>query len=440
MTATLAAGAAPAPPTGIRWLALAGLAVLAGTFGGLALWSATMPLSSAAVAPGSVVVDSNRKAVQHLEGGTVKAIRVKEGDRVAAGQLLVELDNARVATVLAALEPLVLINAAQRARLAAERRGEGEIVFPAELLGGGGADRQAILEDQRAFLAKRRAALDSARARLAGEREQALALAQGLDRQAEFQRSSVELTQQELGNNEKLAAKGSSSQQRVREVRRALAQFLREEEDLRTQAEEQRRKAEASALEIRRVEDEFAERVETELQAAERERYQLAQRLGQAHEELDRLRVVAPVTGTVVNLVVHTVNGVVAPQATLLEIVPADDPLVIEARVRPVDIEGLEPGMPVEVRFPGLRDKRLPRLQGRLETVSADLVTDGGSTGASPYFRARARVGDDALRVVGRENLRPGMPVEIMIIKGSRTVVEYLLGQAGDFLAHAMRE
>lgn len=429
--------AAP-PPTQIRSFVFAGLAVVACTFGGLAVWSVTAPLSSAVLAAGSVVVDSNRKAVQHLEGGTVKSIRVRDGDRVTAGQLLVELDDKRLLADLTNLQALAWINAAERARLAAERRGAGNVVFPPKLLKGAEPEKRIALAHQRAFFAKRQVALASQKAALASDRERAEVLIVGLQRQIEYQRKRVELTREELRNSTELAGKGYTAPQRVREVERALAEFLLFEEELRTKLEEARKQAEYSVLEMRRIADKFAEDVENERQSAEKERYRLAERLQDVSEQLERLRVVAPVAGRVVNLSLHTVGGVVPPRATLLEIVPEDDALVIDARVRPLDVEGLEPGMPVEIRFPGLRSKMLPRLQGRLAMISADLLS--GGIGSPPYFEARVRVDDGALRTVGRENLRPGLPVEVMIVKNSRTVLEYLLGPLGDFASRAMRE
>jgi HlyD family type I secretion membrane fusion protein len=431
-------GEAPPVPTKLFPIVLVGLGVMTFTLGGLAAWSYLAPLSSAAMAPGVVVVASNRKAIQHLEGGTIKAILVNDGDRVAAGQLLVQLDDARLSADLAALKPLIQMNWAVRARLMAERRGSAEIEFPPDATGSTDPNQLAILDDQRKLFAARRSALDSARASLVNQREQAEVQIAGLQSQIESLENRFHSTEEELNGIDKLAKKGFSPRKRVMEYGRALEEIKGEQAKLRAMMGEKIKQAELSTLEIRRITDLNAQDVETEFQKVETERHKLSQGMLKLNEQLDRLRVVAPVAGTVVNRAVHTIGGVVASGDTLLEIVPEGDPLLIEARVRPTDVEGLEIGMPVEIRFPGLQERLLPRLHGRLLTLSADLAVDGN--GKTSYYLARAEVDDEALRLLGRQNLRPGMPVDIMLIKESRTVVQYLLGPLGDFLSRAMRE
>lgn len=430
--------APPAPPTSLWPLALAGLVVILLIVGGFTTWSVAAPLSSAAVASGTVVVDSNRKVVQHLEGGTVKSILVKDGDRVTAGQLLIELDNVRQLTVLANLQPRAHVNAAVRARLMAERQGAEDIQFPRELLEATEKNQQSIVFDQQKLFAARRAALDSRRAVLVNQREQAEVLIAGLKRRIENQHQRLGFTQVELDNNIKLAERGHGPKQRVLELRRAMAELESEEADLQTKLGEARMQVQYSLLEIQRAENSFAEDVEIELQKVRQENYDLIKGVKDINEQLGRLKVTAPVSGTVVNRAVHTIGGVVAPGATLLEIVPGDDPLVIEARVETTDVEGLEVGMPVEIRFPGLTDKRLQRLHGELVNLSPDRLVD--ETGTWSYFAARVRVDDESLQAVGRENLRPGMPVNVMLVKRSRTVIGYLMDPLDDFVSRAMRE
>jgi HlyD family type I secretion membrane fusion protein len=429
---------APPVPTRLSTIVLAGLGIMALVFGGLAAWSFFAPLSSAAVAPGVVVVASNRKAIQHEKGGTIKAILVQDGDRVAAGQLLVQLDDAQLATSLATLKPLVQMNAAARARLMAESRGDAEITFPADAVSSTDPDQLAILDHQRRLFTSRRSALDSARASLANEREQAEAQIAGLRDQIASQQTRLLLTEKERDDTAKLVKKGVYGKQRLVNFDRAVEELRALQAELQATLAKTVKQAERSELEIRRITDAFARDVETELQIVETDRYKLNESMGQLNKQLERLKVVAPVAGTVVNRSVHTVGGVVAAGAVLLEIVPEDDPLVIEARVEPMDVEGLEIDMSVEIQFPGLQDRLLPRLHGRLAKLSADLLVDG-SRGTS-YYVARAQVDDDALRIVGRQNLRPGMPVQIMLVKKSRTVMQYLLGPLESFFSRAMRE
>jgi HlyD family type I secretion membrane fusion protein len=415
-----------------------GLLVVLGTFGALAAWSFAAPLSSAAIAPGSIVVDSNRKTIQHLEGGIIKKIHVRDGDKVAAGQVLIELDDSQLLADASTLRPRIQMNIAQNARLMVERHGGRDIDFPRDLLESQDEAVQSILADQRMLFIKRRAALDSKRAALLNQREQAEALIAGLQSRLESQRERLRLTEDELRGVASLAARGNSPKRRVLELNRALAELRSEEADLQAKLAEVHKRAEYGSLEVVRLTDTFAEAVEADLQTVKNERYQLAERMQKIDEQLKRAKIVAPVDGTVVNQAVHTVGGVVAAGAVLLEIVPEADSLVIEARVRPLDVEDLQVGMPIEVRFPGLQGKLLPRLKGQLVTLSADLLVDDRE--GTPYFAARARVTDEALRHLGEQNLRPGMPVEVMLVKHSRTLAEYLLSPLQDFVAHAMRE
>lgn len=426
------------PPIKLMPSSVLGLLVVLGTFGGLTVWSVFAPLSSAAIAPGLIVVDSNRKTIQHLEGGIIKKIHVRDGDKVAVGQVLIELDDSQLLAEASTLRPRIQMNIAQNARLMVERHGGRDIDFPRDLLESQDETVQSILADQRMVFIKRRAALDSKRATLLNQRQQAEAAITGFQSRLENQRLRISLTEEELRGVASLAAKGNSPKRRVLELNRALAELKSEEAELQAKLAEVHKRAEFESLEVTRLTDAFAEAVETELQVVQNERYQLAERMQKIDEQLKRAKVMAPVDGTVVNQVVHTVGGVVTAGAVLLEIVPKADSLVIEARVRPLDVEDLQVGMPVEVRFPGLQGKLLPRLRGQLITLSADLLVDDRE--GTSYFAARARVTDEALRHLGEQNLRPGMPVEVMLVKRSRTVAEYLLSPLQDFLAHAMRE
>jgi HlyD family type I secretion membrane fusion protein len=416
---------------------VAGAMVLVIAFGGLAAWSAAAPLSSAAIAAGSIVVDSNRKTVQHLEGGIVKSILVRDGDHVSEGQLLLELDDRQLSSDLATITPLLWINSARLARLNAERQGSEDIVFPSDLERAADSAARSIIVDQRMVFTKRRAALKSKLDALMNQRDQAEATIWGLQRRLGGQQERVRLTEEERRGIASLAAKGNAPRQRLLELDRALAELRSEEADLEARLAETRKRAEYYTLDAKRLADTFAETVEAELEVTNKERYELLERLQKIKEQLERTKIVAPVAGTVVNRSVHTIGGVVAPGAPLLEVVPRTDTLVIEAHVRPLDIEGLKPGMPVEVRFPGLKSQLLPRLSGKLVTLSADRLVD--SVGTS-YFAARVRVADDALRNLGEQNLRPGVPVEVMIVKRSQTLVEYLMSPLLDVFARAMRE
>jgi HlyD family type I secretion membrane fusion protein len=178
--------------------------------------------------------------------------------------------------------------------------------------------------------------------------------------------------------------------------------------------------------------------VETDLQQLQRDRFELLQRLETVEDQVKRLEITAPVTGTVVDLAIHTVGGTVAPGAQLLEIVPKDDPLVIDAQVRPEDVENIHPGLAVEVRMPGFEGRHLPLLTGTVVMVSADRLWDR-SPGSAPFFQVRVQLDDQAIRHLASSKLRPGVPVDLMILTGEQSPIEYLTGPLARFFRRAMR-
>jgi HlyD family type I secretion membrane fusion protein len=425
-------------PVHIKGLVLASTGVILLTFGAFSTWSVLAPLSSAVVAPGTIVVDGSRKAVQHLDGGMISAIHVRDGDRVEAGQILVELDDSKLASMLATLQPLLEMNLAQRARLLAERRGLSEIDFPAELLQAATSTAAVIVADQRRMFLARRAALESRRAALLNRQLQSQATAAGLERQIASQRERIRLTTIELEGTARLAGKGYAPERRVLELNRAMAELESELAALEARHAEVSREAEFSTVEITRIENSFFENVETELQTVVKERYDLLERTRTIKDQIKRLKIRAPVAGTVVKSAVHTVSGVLMPGATLLELVPAEEPLVIDAQVRPVDVNDLKVGFAAEIRFPSDTGRLLPKLQGRILTISADRLFD--PLQGTPYFAARLAVDPESIKLFGRDRLRPGLPVEVMLLKGERTLFTYLLGPLRDVFARAMLE
>jgi HlyD family type I secretion membrane fusion protein len=426
---------APLATTG---LILVSIAIVLLTFGVLATWSLLAPLSSAVIAAGAIVVDGSRKAVQHPDGGVISAIHVRDGDRVEAGQILVELDDSKLASMLATLQPLLEMTLAQRARLLAERRGRDEIDFPSELLQSTTSTAAMIVADQRRMFLARRAALESRRAALLNRRLQSQATATGLEKQIASQQERLRLTRVELEGTAKLAGKGYAPERRVLELNRAMAELESELAALEARHAEVSREAEFSTVEITRIENSFLENVETELQTVEKERYDLLERTRTIKDQIKRLKIRAPVAGTVVKSAVHTVSGVLMPGVTLLELVPAEEPLVIDAQVRPVDVDGLRVGLAAEIRFPSDTDRLLPKLHGRVLTISADRLVD--PLQGTAYFAAQLTVDPDSIRLFGRDRLRPGLPVEVLLLKGERTLFDYLFSPVRDIFARAMLE
>ena len=413
-------------PTSCRRTLVVGWAVIGILFGGFGTWAGLAPLSSAAIAPGTVVVDSNRKSVQHLEGGVIREIFVRDGDLVEAGQVLLRLDGANVRAALASLRPMLATNQAYKARLLAERDGLDQIVFPNDLV----ADAETnvataqILAGQRRVFETRHHTLDGERSLNGNRLAQSRQKLEGLVRQLDVKRREMALMRNELADYATLLSMGYTTKSRFASAQRTIQQLESEHADLQSKVEEGKVLVERYELEDDQLNKNFIEQVENELYKVEQESYQLLERLRAIQDQHARLDVRAPVSGVVVNMVAHTVGGVISPGSPILDIVPKNDELMIEAQVRPSDIDGVKTGLVADLRFPGFNSTEIPRLTGTVTRVSADRLT---ATSGTPYFLVRVQVSDSELARLDGLSLIPGMPAEVLIKKSERTPLQYLL-------------
>ncbi|MGH6944737.1 MAG: HlyD family type I secretion periplasmic adaptor subunit, partial [Geminicoccaceae bacterium] len=418
--------AEPPYPTSCKRTMIFGWSVIGVLFGGFGSWASLAPLSSAAIAPGTVVVDSSRKSVQHLEGGVIREILVRDGDLVEAGQVLLRLDGASVRAAIASLQPMLATNKAHQARLEAERDGLDEIVFPKDLIADAKtsvAIAQIVAGQQRIF-ATRRNALEGQKALNANRLAQSRQRLEGLERQLEVKERERALLRRQLADQKALLSKGYATRRQVASAQRTVQQLESEYTDLHSKVEEAKMLVERYKLEDDQTYKNFIEQVENELYDTEKEYYQVLERMRAIQDQYERLDIRAPVAGVVVNMVAHTVGGVVTPGSPILDIVPNNDKLMIEAQVRPTDIDGVVPGLQADVRFPAFDRTRIPRLAGTVTRVSADRLTTSGGTG---YFLVRVEVDEQELKRLKGLTLKPGMPAEVLINKSERTLMGYLL-------------
>lgn len=434
---------APVPPVPARppiaGTVLAGAAAAALFLGGFGLWAATAPLDSAAVAEGSVVVEGRRKTVQHLEGGIVGEILVAEGSRVRPGDPLVRLDATQARSVLEGLRSRRDELSAREARLRAELDRAGAIAFPAELLDRPDEPRvAALLAGQRELFAARRDSLggqinilEQRKAQLDAEVAALRAQIAGGDRQLGH-------LGQEAEDVRGLVAKGLERKPRLLALEREIARLEAsrgEQEALIARALQRRGEADLQIIDLRNRRNEEAA---GELREVQAELAELSERLRAAADVLARSTVVAPTAGVVVDLRVHTEGGVVGPGEPILDIVPADEPLLIEAKVRPLDIDSVRVGLPAEVRLTAFKRRTTPTLSGDVVHVSADSLADP-HTGAASYV-AHVAIDRGELEAAGGLELHPGMPAEVMIVTGRRTALDYLLAPIEESFARAFRE
>jgi HlyD family type I secretion membrane fusion protein len=426
-------------PTSCARTVTFGLVIIALVFGGFGSWASLAPLSSAAIAPGTVVVDTSRKSVQHLEGGVIQEILVRDGDVVEAGQVLLRLDGANVRAAMASLQPMLATNKAQQARLGAERQGLDKIQFPDDLL----AEAQAspkmaqILAGQRRVFQTRRNALKGEKALNANRLAQSRQKLEGLERQRRIKQAEMALLRDQLANQRVLLEKGYTTKKDLSAAQRSVQEIESEYTDLESKTQEASMLVERYELEGNQIDDNFKEQVENELYTAEKEYYQLVERLRAIQDQYARLDIRAPVSGVVVNMVAHTVGGVIAPGSPIMDIVPKNDQLMIEAHLSPSEVDGVRPGLEADVRFTAVDRTGLPQLRGTVTLVSADRLTS--ASGAS-YFLVRVHVSKSEIARLGGLTLMPGMPAEILINKSERTLLQYFLAPITHSIWTAFRQ
>jgi HlyD family type I secretion membrane fusion protein len=419
---------------------LCGWLVIAAVFGGFGTWAAFAPLSSAAIAPGIVVVDSNRKSVQHLEGGVIREILVRDGDLVEQGQVLLRLDGASIRAAMAALRPMLQTNRAYHARLLAERDSLPAIDFPADLASQDVPDAliEQILAGQSRIFTTRRNALTGQIELNANRLAQSRHRLDGLRRQQESKEKELVILQDELAGLRSLFNKGYVTRKVLNATERSMRQLETEIADIESKTDEADRLIERYELEGHQVEKNFVEQVENEIYQVEQEAYELTQRMRAVQDQHARLDVRAPVSGVVVNMVAHTVGGVVSAGSRIMDIVPKNDRLLVEAQVQPSDIDGVQPGLQADIRFPAFERLNMPHITGRVTVVSADRIVNDRT--GSGHFLVRAQVDDGQIDKVGDLSLVPGMPAQVIINKGEGTLLGYLMAPLARVFWTAFRE
>lgn len=424
-------------PSGPNKVVLIGIAIILLAFGGFGTWAATAPLDSASVAPGTVVVESNRKAIQHLDGGVIKNIVVGNGDAVQPGQVLVQLDateqKANVESVRAKLDSAL----ARQARLLAERDGKDTIDFPKEL------ERRSDKPEVRAIMAGERSSFTERRrtrqGQVAIQKQKIARLEQqinGVRAQLASKDRQTQILSDELKSLRKLHEQGLFPKTRVLQRERQLAKLegdMGADQASIARAQAQISKAE---LQIEQVRQEFQEKVVSELRKVEDRVTELRKKLVMANERLARTTITAPQAGVVQNMQVHTEkSAVVRPGQQIMQIIPDNDELIIEAEVKPRDIDRVEEGQKAEVRISAFEMRTTPVLFGKVETVSADRIVPKESDKA--FYKARVHIGADELEKLGGKKLQAGMPAQVFIKTGERTMLQYLINPLTDAMSTA---
>jgi HlyD family secretion protein len=393
-------------------------------------WAAFAPLDQGAYAQGSVAVSGNRQAVQHRDGGVVSALLVEEGDTVRQGQVLLRVGTGELTATERGVAGQVYALLAQRARLVAERDRLNAIPTPQEFAGLDADDAalaQESLRIQQAQFNARRTGRSTETGVLGQRVNQLNEQIIGYQGQIAANIEQQRLIQEELTGMRSLAAQGYAPQTRVRALERAASELEGQQGALRAQIAQSREAIGQARLEMSGVSTRLGEDVAEQFRLIDVQLNELRPRLTELRAQIARSEVRAPASGQIVGVTIFTQGGVIQAGQTLMEVVPSEASQVIVAQISPNDVDNLKPGQHTEVKFPGLRESNPPIIYGKVTRISADSFTVE-QTGAT-FFRVEIVVPAEELAKLGRaaDTIRPGAPVEVVVLLRKRTALAYLI-------------
>lgn len=410
------------------------LLVTFGLFGG---WAALAPLDSAALAPGLVTVKSYRKTVQHLEGGIVRELRVHDGDLVKAGDVLLVLDNTQARSEMEAMRSQLIAALELEARLVAERDALPEPLPVATLDPSDPRAREAHDSEARIFQARRTSLLGeiALQEKSIGQIKEQI---RGYTAIVASKQALAASYEEEIVDLRALLAEGYVDKQRLREQERSLSRLQAEIAESQSERARAQVHVDEAQLKILQLKKTFATEVAGLLGDARSKVYELRERLATLQDRDQRTDILAPESGRIIGMTVHTLGAVVSPGTALLDIVPANEELIIEAQVSTLDIDRVAPGRLADIRFSAFKSSTTPVIEGQLVQISADRLVNQ-DTGTA-YYLARVALTDKGRQALGDRALVPGMPVEVLINTGARTLLEYLMQPASNAFARSLIE
>lgn len=421
---------------GALWLGVLTLLALVGGFGA---WSVLTSISGAIVSSGRIEVEQNRQVVQHLDGGVVAEILVSEGAQVMAGDVLLRLDGTLLGSELAIVSGQLSEVQARRARLEAERDDLPEMTIPEALIAAAATDPDVAeqIEGQRRLFKARAETLARTMEQLEKRKAQTQSQVEGIDAQSDALSKQLALIARELADQQSLLDKGLAQAPRVLALQREEARLAGQVGELKASRAQSEGHITEIELEILRLGAARREEASTQLRDIGSTELQLVQQKRGLTEQVARLDIRAPASGTVLGLQVTTPRAVIRPADPVAFIIPQDRPLVIATQVSPIHIDEVQVGQAVKLMFPAFSQRTTPELNGTVALVSADALTDQ-ATGAS-YYRAEISLSAAEAERLGHP-LLPGMPVEAFIQTESRSPLAYLIKPFTDYFTHAFRE
>jgi HlyD family type I secretion membrane fusion protein len=427
------------PTDNFQAVARIGYGIIALTFVGLLGWAAFAPLDSAVIANGVVSAEGNRKTIQHLEGGMLSKILVREGEKVKAGQVLFELDPTQANAAAGITRNQYVALKAMEARLLAERDQRPVISFPADLLSQR-ADpmvSRAIADEQAQFL-ERRQTIQGQVDLMNAQRAQFQSEIEGIDRQTQGLKDQLGFIEDELNDLRKLYDKGLVPRPRLLALEREQASLSGSIGRLTADRSKAVQGAGETQLKIRQIKQQFFEEVSQAITETRVRLAEVTEKEVVASDAQKRIKIVSPVNGTAQNLRFFTEGAVVRGAEPLVDIAPDDEAFVIQAHFQPTDVDNVHPGMVTEVRLPAFHSREVPILNGKIESLSQDRISDPQAK--VDYFLGIVRVDIKQLPPQLRARVTAGMPAQVVVPTGERTVLQYLFAPLRDTLRTTMRE
>ena len=418
------------------WIGAVSVSVL---LGGFILWGSLAPLAKGVVAEGIVKVDGENKAIQHLEGGIVKELPVREGDTVAAGDLLLVLDDTRPRAEQGMLETRYFSALAESGRLEAELYDRGSVAFSEEFESLRGDSRiDEILESQIDLFTERRSQHEGQIKILEQRVGQLGEKINGLTARRDAAQQEQKLLEEEVATLASLAERQLESQIELTQRRMNLAQTRGQVGQIVAEIAEAELAVGETQQQIIQLKNEYRTELSAELTEAQNKWFEASDRLNAVRDQVARTRLYAPVGGKVINMQVHTVGGVVPASQTIMNIVPEEDKLIVEAYVRPTDVDNVRVGQEARLQITPFKQRATPELRGEVTLVSADILTNEETQ--MQYYAAHIDLTDAELSKLGERDIRPGFPVSVTLSGGESTLVQYLAEPLSDMIRKAMKE
>ena len=417
----------------------AGYITLLLTFGVFGTWAATAPLASAVVAAGTVSVESNRKTVQHLEGGIVSEIVAKEGEIVKPGDIVLKLDPTQAQGAYAVQKNRLSVLRVTEARLNAESANADAIDLPQDLRDSSDVTVTQAIKLQQTIFDDRKRTRDGQIAILNDRISQLGEAVDGLDQQRTAIDEQITSLGEEIDRLTKGKVSGVVATNQLASVTRAKLDMQGNHGQIASEIAKLRQTVSETKLQIVQVNQEFVERAGNELRDIRDQLNETSERAEVARDVLNRTVGRAPVYGMLQNIRVHTIGGVIRPAEPVMDIIPLDDDLIVTAKIRPIDIDSVHVGLDAEVRFSSFSARTTPAIFGKVTVLSQDVI-EPTQAGQEPYYQARVQVDTKTIPLDLRGRLLPGMPADVIIGTGERTLVQYLVKPLTDTFHRSMKE